>query len=223
MRPVLSVLLLDSKSLKWFHRPSKLSNLNRLGDDISSSSSWQPYLGRGLPQKLLSAEVSGYCFFRFRDKSLFQGGVVSSTPNPQLSWRVSLSRLVQVLKRQYLVLALAWISSINVAQEPWRGHACNGLGRNKWYYSSVVSMHLSARCIPSRPRTTPSTPDISEYLDFILLGFKAGETRLVLWLSHRNLPFYPFICINICLFTHLPISLPACLSACLSVRLSVAV
>jgi hypothetical protein len=43
-------------------------------------------VGPGLPQKLLPAKVSGYCFFRFRDKSLFQGGVVSPTPNPQLSW-----------------------------------------------------------------------------------------------------------------------------------------
>jgi hypothetical protein len=35
----------------------------------SSSLAWQPYVGPGLPQKLLPAEVSGYCFFRFRDKS----------------------------------------------------------------------------------------------------------------------------------------------------------
>jgi hypothetical protein len=46
----------------------------------------------------------------------------------------------------------------DVAQEPWRGHAYNGLGRNKWHYSSFVSIHLSARCIISGPRTTPSTP-----------------------------------------------------------------
>jgi hypothetical protein len=48
----------------------------------SSSSARQPYVGPGLPQKLLPAEVSGYCFVRFRGKSLFQGGVVSPTPNP---------------------------------------------------------------------------------------------------------------------------------------------
>jgi hypothetical protein len=47
---------------------------------------------------------------------------------------------------------------INVAQEPWRGHAHNGLGRNKWHYSSFVSIQLSAGYVPSRPRTTPSTP-----------------------------------------------------------------
>jgi hypothetical protein len=34
-----------------------------------------------------AAEVSSYCFFTFRDKSLFQCGVVSPTPNPRLSWR----------------------------------------------------------------------------------------------------------------------------------------
>jgi hypothetical protein len=39
-------------------------------------------VGPDLPQKLLPAEVSGYCFFRFRDKGLFQGGVVNPTPNP---------------------------------------------------------------------------------------------------------------------------------------------
>jgi hypothetical protein len=53
----------------------------------SSSLARQTYVGPGIPQKLLSAEVSGYCFFRFRDKSLFQGRVVSPTPNPRLSWR----------------------------------------------------------------------------------------------------------------------------------------
>jgi hypothetical protein len=72
---------------------------------------------------------------------------------------VSLSWLVPILKRQDLVcFALAWLSRINVAQEPWRGHAWNGLGGNKWHYSSFVSIHLSARCIPLKPRTTPSTP-----------------------------------------------------------------
>jgi hypothetical protein len=44
-------------------------------------------MGPGLPQKLLPAEVSVYCFFKFRDKSLFHGQFVSPTPNPRLSWR----------------------------------------------------------------------------------------------------------------------------------------
>jgi hypothetical protein len=48
----------------------------------SSSLACQPYVDPGLPQKLLPAKVSGYCFFRFCDKSLLQGGVVSPTPNP---------------------------------------------------------------------------------------------------------------------------------------------
>jgi hypothetical protein len=72
---------------------------------------------------------------------------------------VSLSWLVPILKRQDLAFCLAWLGRINVAQEPRRGHACNGLGRNTWHYSRFVSTHLSARCIPSRPRTTPSSPD----------------------------------------------------------------
>jgi hypothetical protein len=55
-------------------------NSNMPSSSSSSSSARQPYVGPGLPQKLLPAEVSGYCFFRFRDKSLFQGGVVSPTP-----------------------------------------------------------------------------------------------------------------------------------------------
>jgi hypothetical protein len=56
---------------------------------ISSSSSLarQPYVGPGLPQKFLPAEVSGYCFFRFCNKSLLQGAVVSPTPNPRLFWK----------------------------------------------------------------------------------------------------------------------------------------
>jgi len=30
--------------------------------------------------------------------------------------------------------------------------------RNKWHYSSLVSTHLSARCVPSRPRTALRLP-----------------------------------------------------------------
>jgi hypothetical protein len=52
----------------------------------SSSLARQPYVDPGLPQKLLPAEVSGYCLFRFRGNSFFQGGAVSTAPNPRLSW-----------------------------------------------------------------------------------------------------------------------------------------
>jgi hypothetical protein len=45
---------------------------------ISSSLARQPYVGPGLPQKLLPAKVSGYCFYRFREKS-FPGW---SAPRP---------------------------------------------------------------------------------------------------------------------------------------------
>jgi hypothetical protein len=51
----------------------------------SSSLARQHYVGPGLPQKLLPAEVSGY-YFRFRHKSPFQVEV-SPTPSPRLSWR----------------------------------------------------------------------------------------------------------------------------------------
>jgi hypothetical protein len=63
----------------------------------SSSLARQPYVRPGLPQKRLPAKVSGYSFFRFRDKSLYQGGNVTprSTPGyPVLSY--------PVLKRQDL-------------------------------------------------------------------------------------------------------------------------
>jgi hypothetical protein len=46
-----------------------------------------PTWALAFPQKLLAAEVSGYCFLRFGNKSLFLGEVVRPTPNPQLSWR----------------------------------------------------------------------------------------------------------------------------------------
>jgi hypothetical protein len=87
-----------------------------------------------------------------RPTSGYPGGPMFSVRVVSLSW------LVPALKRQDLAFVLAWLSHINVAQEPWRGHTCNGLGMNKWHYSSFVSIHLSARCVPSRPRTTPSTP-----------------------------------------------------------------
>jgi hypothetical protein len=98
---------------------------------------------------------------------------VSSAPRPTHGYPwgpmfsvrvVSLSWLVPVLKRQISFFVLAWLSRINVAQELCRGHACNELGSNKWHYSSFVSIHLSARCIPSRPRTAPSTPILYFYL-----------------------------------------------------------
>jgi hypothetical protein len=76
-------------------------NINKSSSSSSSSLARQPCVGPGLPQKLLPAKVSSYFFFRFRDKSLFQGGVVS----PTLSWRVSvfcqdcpLSWLVPILE-----------------------------------------------------------------------------------------------------------------------------
>jgi hypothetical protein len=75
----------------------------------SSSLARQPYVDPGLPQKLLPAEVSGYCFFRFRDKSLSRVGLSASRPSPGYSEGpifsvriVSFSRLVSILKRQDL-------------------------------------------------------------------------------------------------------------------------
>jgi hypothetical protein len=59
-------------------------------------------VGPGLPQKLLPAEVSGYCFFRFRDKSLFQGGLVSPTPDRHFAWlKYFTYRLVPILTPNY--------------------------------------------------------------------------------------------------------------------------
>jgi hypothetical protein len=74
------------QSFVFFHH-HLYEHIQLLSSSSSSSLARQPYVGPGLPQKLLPAEATGYCFFRFRDKSLFQGGVVSPTPNPRLSWR----------------------------------------------------------------------------------------------------------------------------------------
>jgi hypothetical protein len=49
-------------------------------DGASPSLAREPCVCPGLPQKLLPAEVSGYCFFRFRDKILFQGGLSAKRP-----------------------------------------------------------------------------------------------------------------------------------------------
>jgi hypothetical protein len=85
-----SVTISLPSNFLWFHfffcfLLNLLLNFRFLSS--SSSLARQPYVGPGLPQMLLPAVVSGYCFFRFRDKSLFQGGVVCPTPNPRLSWR----------------------------------------------------------------------------------------------------------------------------------------
>jgi hypothetical protein len=56
-------------------------NINK-SSSSSSSLALQPCVSPGLPQKLLPAKESSYFFLRFRDKNLFQGGVVSPTPNP---------------------------------------------------------------------------------------------------------------------------------------------
>jgi hypothetical protein len=80
-------------------------------ESLSSSSSLarQPYVGPGLPQKLLPAEVSGYCFFIFRDNSISRVGLSAPRPTPGypgvsiFSVKViSLSRPILILKRQDL-------------------------------------------------------------------------------------------------------------------------
>jgi hypothetical protein len=54
----------------------------------SSSSARQPYVGPGLPQKLLPAKDPAIASSDFETRVFFQDGVVSPTPNPRLSWRV---------------------------------------------------------------------------------------------------------------------------------------
>ena len=86
-------------------------------------------------------------------------GFISPMPNPQLSWRTDdflsglspLADQFQFWSVGNSLFALTWLSRINVAQEPWRGHACIGLSRDIRHYSSFISMLLSARCTPSRP------------------------------------------------------------------------
>jgi hypothetical protein len=77
--------------IRLYHQPS-LSSSSSSSSPPTSSLARQSYVGPGLPQKLLPAEVPGYCFFRFRDKSLFQGGGFSPTPNPRLSCRADVFR-----------------------------------------------------------------------------------------------------------------------------------
>jgi hypothetical protein len=107
---------------------------------------------------------------------MFSVRVVSLTSPNFKAWGISL-------------FTLAWLSHINVVQEPWCGHECNGLGRNKWHYSSFVSIHLSARCIPSRPYTTPSTP-VGNYVNAnkasCALATLFAE-MLVAWIEHTDL------------------------------------
>jgi hypothetical protein len=83
---------------------------------------------------------------------------------------VSHSWLVPIWSFRISPFALVWLSRINVAQEPWRGHACNGLSRNKWHYSSFVSIQLSVGCVPSRPRTSPSTTAESRNWNYMCLN-----------------------------------------------------
>jgi hypothetical protein len=52
-----------------------------------SSLTRQPYVGSGLPQKLLPAKVSGYCFSDFVTRVFSRVGLSAPTPNPRLSWR----------------------------------------------------------------------------------------------------------------------------------------
>jgi hypothetical protein len=79
-----------------YHRTDTRKSINsdvprRIIRNLSSSSSLarQPYVGPGLPQKRFPAKVSGYCFFRLRDKCIFQGEVVSHKTKPLLSWRAN--------------------------------------------------------------------------------------------------------------------------------------
>jgi hypothetical protein len=75
----------------------------------------------------------------------YPGGSMFSVRAVSPSWPVPIWSVGNSL------FTLTWLSRINVAQEPWHGHACIGLSRNIWLYSSFISMPLSARCTPSRP------------------------------------------------------------------------
>jgi hypothetical protein len=127
------------------------------------------YVGPGLSQKLLPDKVIQLLLLQI-SRQVFSGVGLSAprpTPDypagPMFSVRVvSHSWVVPILKRQDLAFLPLHDSRINVAQEPWRGHACKGLGRNKWHYSSLVSIQLSERCMPPRPRTAPLTPKYCE-------------------------------------------------------------
>jgi hypothetical protein len=58
-----------------------------MASSSSSSLARQPYVGPGLPQKLLQLKYPAIASSDSVIKSLFLGGVVSPTPNPWLSWR----------------------------------------------------------------------------------------------------------------------------------------
>ena len=45
-----------------------------------------------------------------------------------------------------------------VAQGPWHGHACMGLGRDEWHFLSFISTQLTVSHAPSGPLATPLDP-----------------------------------------------------------------
>jgi hypothetical protein len=99
------MLIIESTLLVYLTAPFKLRRMYSI--QIQNGHRWISSKGRKRGQSLAiliissssytalrgpwpSSEASAsfcYCFFLFRDKSVFQGGVVSPTPNPRLSWR----------------------------------------------------------------------------------------------------------------------------------------
>jgi hypothetical protein len=80
------------------------------------------------------------------------GGPMFSVRVVSLSWR-SPTKASGTRVSSLHVLAVR-----DVAQGPWRGHACMWLGRNKWHFLSCVSTRLSAYHAPSGPYTNPLPP-----------------------------------------------------------------
>jgi hypothetical protein len=155
-----------------------------------------PTRGPGLPHNFCQLKYPAIASSYFVTRVFSWVGLSAPRPTPcypggpMFSVRVvSPSRLYPILKRQDLAFSLAWLSHINVAQEPWRGHACNGLGRNNWHYSSFVSVQLSAGCVPSRPRTAPSTP--LQQVNILLSVLKTSDSRCSLLFCVTIPPQFP--------------------------------
>ena len=115
---------------------------------------------------------------------------------------VSLSWFVPIIASGTCVSPLDGLAVRRLFQGPWRGHACIGLGRRKWRFSSFNGTDTPAGYVPLRPHKAPLTPNVdatskNSELCNIFLHYLINGTILETKLLHIKVCIFTLLCIYI--------------------------
>ena len=113
-------------------------------------------LGRSV--RFLLPQISWQCFISGVGLSTIHPAP-SDSGRPMFSvWVVPLSWPAPTKSSGTRFTRLHVLAVRDIVQGPWHGHACIGLGRNKWCFLSFVSTCSSANHAPTGPHTTSLVP-----------------------------------------------------------------